>query len=480
MLRLLVLVCLLKTNFFQAQNYVKLDITHNSCDVLPTSIVNYTVLPFVVGSQLNIFKVYQVSYDQTGVRTVGAMIYDKNAGTPPIGIIYIGTGTISPSLGVGEYQIIAKVSNTDRFGVTTTQNITQPFFVGRNTGWNDQYDMIAPGTVPYSVKRNVVTLDTKPGKMISFNASPAPTSSTLTFDFIELRKSINSPTVPNSTIYCLLKNNNVLPTYIFNPITTVVSTEGISDCIYLEFTETKITIKTTPGTTAAMTITIPSGEFTTSKIRIVRTNAGGVGVCRVYVHNTANNTFKIVKTDGTLGGVNLVTTAGELVFPISTAMNLNVFSRLLDDTGLDVVSSFPCAVVQNASLNFAEPKRELDAGYVNSTNLGVVKFYLNEEYQITPNTNLAYTLYNSNMTPLISVSPTGTTYAACTEIATVPKIIKSFDDNRCSLDLSGKGLGLNSFYILEFLLESGEKRFLKFKYNAPSVFFSCTPPGLGF
>ncbi|OFY54969.1 MAG: hypothetical protein A2W93_00650 [Bacteroidetes bacterium GWF2_43_63] len=107
---------------------------------------------------------------------------------------------------------------------------------------------------------------------------------------------------------------------------------------------------------------------------------------------------------------------------------------------------------------FAVLSEKPDGGFINTPGRRL-RFYYQEEYNVQPEKNLEYKIYNSQMGVVASVSHDGIK----TPTNSPSQEIKS-GQNRIVLTLASLGLASQQYYLLEVINEKGEKWYLRFRY----------------
>lgn len=114
-------------------------------------------------------------------------------------------------------------------------------------------------------------------------------------------------------------------------------------------------------------------------------------------------------------------------------------------------------------------KRELDGTYATTTSDGRLKLYFEEEYRIEAGKYIELAIYDQSRVLKSKVDLTGN--LSGTHPNSALKVTYSFDDNEKVLDLNCSGLTNNTYYVLEVLTSTGEKRYVRFMYTSTQSCF---------
>jgi hypothetical protein len=109
-------------------------------------------------------------------------------------------------------------------------------------------------------------------------------------------------------------------------------------------------------------------------------------------------------------------------------------------------------------------KRELDGTYATTTTDGKLKIYFEEEYRIEAGKFIELSVYDQSRVLKSKVDMSGALSGTNPNVAL--KVPYNFDNNEFELNLNCSNLTNNSFYVLEVLTSTGEKRYLRFQYTS--------------
>lgn len=132
------------------------------------------------------------------------------------------------------------------------------------------------------------------------------------------------------------------------------------------------------------------------------------------------------------------------------------------NAGFDnIVSSFDCTPDQSIMyVSYHEMKRNLDGSYAHAVE-GILKFTVDEEYQMEAGSKLPLKIYDDNHQLLESSDINGNTLNS-----SITPLDYKFDDNRWTLDISNvAGMQVGNFYTIVIENSKGDKRFLRFLYK---------------
>lgn len=329
------------------------------------------------------------------------------------------SGSIS-NLDIGRYTFTGTIVVNyfcNNQGYASTVTINMIVWVGIQTVWKDLIDMTASPN-SYSAKKDITSAAMAgAGSLNGIDAG----------DFwIEMKAQFG--TANNTSVFWLIGEND--PAASFVP-------GGNSQ--YIEFFKTTgtsggIRIRRQLTNGSYSTYTLPSTTYS-ANIRLIRTG-----------------------TTLTIQRNNVPIIAVPPVFPVaySGAMNIVVRTSGLNNGCLNVVSSMPCKQSLD-NISFAEMKRQLDAGHTIAIEDGL-KFTFDGEYDVNSTSKLLYTIYNKERSVVGGYDAQGNLVAGTA-------LSYQFEDNRYTLDVSGMGLVINQYYILETTDSKGNTYFLKFIYK---------------
>lgn len=309
-------------------------------------------------------------------------------------------GTIGTT-GIGIYTISGSISALNSNGMWVGIPFSATIWVGIETSWAELIDMAA---IPnnYSTTRSVVSAQT-------FGASRSFNSINSGDGWIQMRAGYGSST--SSNVYLVIGNTKDLT--LFAPGASIQ---------YLEL------YNTSSGSGVRVKHQVAGGTYSTTNLSI--------GI---------NETIRVVRKGSTL--TIQKGTSSSTVFtlpePYTGPMNIGVFTSVVNDAALDVISSFPCEYDNH--YHYLKSSVEESIAYIN----GDLKFKFEEDYFDSGET-LEYEIRDingSSVTPLTGV------------------LDKTLGVDFYTLDIGPTGHNLSSgeIYLITVVNEKGVKSFLKFK-----------------
>jgi len=131
--------------------------------------------------------------------------------------------------------------------------------------------------------------------------------------------------------------------------------------------------------------------------------------------------------------------------------------------------AFTVNLISNACAptGYALFKRELDGGYVITTEDGILRVAFDEEYQIEEGKFIELTIYDQNRVIKSRVDMGGN--VSGTHPTALLKKQYKYDNNQFAIDLNYSGLTNNAFYVLELTTSTKEKKYLRFQFQSNIV-----------
>lgn len=373
-------------------------ITNNSRTCSSTNYdLSFRILPFL-SSQFGSYNYKLSHYNGNGlVLAMNSSASNNNVYTIP---------NVAPGVYV--------LTCTQNSGVSPIQ-LTNTVYVGIQTEWfstHPNYNLI-PNT--YSLTRDNLVQGTY-SKAMSTNVLPAATSGWAWFNPIN----VGSNNLTMGNILSIVNNSNLLPS---------------SNDVYLNFKKTGSNqiLSIPPGSTLLFWgDKLPNGNVVTGATFV------------------SSNPFVSLQFDASLMKIYVRSGAYNLTLnqPVGI-IRLKANSMLPGEGFKNVHSTFACGINQKLSeVSHYELSRDYTAGYATAVE-GKLKFTFDEEYNIEPNKNLQYVIFDDANNP-ITGGGAALTY--------------NFDDNRYTLTLPASAV-TGKFYHLEVTTSTGQKRVLRFLYK---------------
>jgi hypothetical protein len=344
--------------------------------------------------------------------------------------------------------------NTTNFTAATISLATGSSLSSRVYGW---YGLrITSGTINYytsfllGVKNQSVNIRFPQDPLFTDDANLASNASPATTNFgndINLRFGFNSPNTRTSLLrYRMFMDpqNDVTNAslYLFGKAHTTTANASTISRLTSDWAELSVNNTCIPTFGSDMNISIPTTTTTTQNQVINVTD-----YFKFWTNN--GNMYYGFRFSGPSTGYQDYHSSDAVI--ANVAKRPYVLFTVFDRNSSTLVSS-------------TKLKRELDGTYATTTTDGKLKIYFEEEYRIEAGKFIELSVYDQSRVLKSKVDMSGALSGTNPNVAL--KVPYNFDNNEFELNLNCSNLTNNSFYVLEVLTSTGEKRYLRFQYTS--------------